>query len=188
MSALPERLREAAETLRLATLRMNNPGARRRAKSGDAAWRIGELLDFADELESEASATPDATESTIGTATETEPAASTLPERMRQAADILEEASARYDRLRNKGAKRPGDYELVDWRPANLRYVAGQFEHEDQDQARKGIIDQLCRDMCAGLWPSGVGEDRVLLVARAHVERLAEELYDRGWRTKGGLK
>lgn len=57
-----------------------------------------------------------------------------LPVRMREAADTLEEATKRYFAVRDSGA---GDREILahpdhhDWRPVNLRYVADRFEEED---------------------------------------------------------
>jgi hypothetical protein len=49
-----------------------------------------------------------------------------LPEQMREAADVLEAATQRY--FQGRGDPDPA---LHDWRPANLRYVADQFEQED---------------------------------------------------------
>jgi hypothetical protein len=53
-----------------------------------------------------------------------------LPQRMREAADTLVEATKRYH---NYGVDRGEvDPELQDWRPANLRYIADEFEKEEE--------------------------------------------------------
>lgn len=62
--------------------------------------------------------------------------ASTLPQRMREAADTLVEATERY---RPGGTDAP-DPELHDWRPANLRYVADQFEEEDMEPVHPDTV------------------------------------------------
>ena len=73
----------------------------------------------------------------------------TLPERMREAADTLEEATKRYfsDGVR-KIAIEP---EYADWRPINLRYCAETFETEDeQSQAKVRLAASIVDDLNDG--------------------------------------
>lgn len=52
------------------------------------------------------------------------PKLDTLPDRMRYAADVLEEATRAYFAAR--GVPEPVDHH--DWRPVKLRYIADQME------------------------------------------------------------
>jgi hypothetical protein len=61
-----------------------------------------------------------------------------LPIRMREAADTLEEATRRYSELH-----RTVDAQSVDWRPSNLRSVAGVFEREDVKNDLMQIIYEM---------------------------------------------
>jgi len=61
-----------------------------------------------------------------------QPDLSTLPKRMRYAADVLEETNSRYEKIRKVTASYPDYLEQPDWRPISLRYLSNSFEEEDE--------------------------------------------------------
>lgn len=61
----------------------------------------------------------------------------TLPERMRAAAEVLHEASRRYDR--EHGTVKT-DFALTSWDAANLRIVADRWELVDRKNAEEGLL------------------------------------------------
>jgi hypothetical protein len=57
----------------------------------------------------------------------------TLPERMRAAAEVLVEASRRYD---GQGGAIATDFATTSWDAANLRIVADRWENQDRESGQ----------------------------------------------------
>lgn len=74
-----------------------------------------------------------------------EPDLSTLPQRMRYAADVVAEAQKRY-------ADRPGD--TAPWSAKHLRQFAVKWEAEDREVAeREDLVKELLKDLCEAMMP-----------------------------------
>lgn len=79
-----------------------------------------------------------------------------LPQRMRAAADVLEEAS-----------RRKLIYETSVWSPVQLRGYADRWEREDADKlSREKQVEEL---------------EQIILASEFRVEALARKLLDVGW-------
>lgn len=90
-----------------------------------------------------------------------------LPQRMRLAAEVLAEATDRYDRLAGIDAKLG---ERGSWDAANLRRMADRWEADDKEAAEK---DKLARELADAFRASVDVGGSALDIARA--------LIDNGW-------
>lgn len=105
-----------------------------------------------------------------------------LPDQMRLAADILVTTSMRYFESRES---KP---ELVDWRPANLRSVAREFEEQDAAQERqREQIEELAKVIYQD-WPliDSLGNptnrlDTSMIFAHVKCRAIATKLIEDGW-------
>lgn len=91
---------------------------------------------------------------------------STLPERMRAAAETLVEASKRYS---EEHGLLPEQFEATSWDAANLRVVADRWETLDAEQA---AADALAIELARTLYDAGWHQV---------TERQVRPLIDDGW-------
>lgn len=102
----------------------------------------------------------------------------TLPQRMRLAADTLEDATQRHHTEGGVVATP----EFVEWSPANLRTMADYFERQDNE--RKEMIEDLARDMCCIDNPDYFWTDENRAQLCEEYRKTAKILIENGWLKK----